>query len=255
MRPQRLNAAIASLFVVGSACFAVGSIPAFVTTVGGVVDGVTYFVGSLFFTSASFLQLMQAQSPPMTEVERARENQPEPLTWWRPRPRDRSWLAAITQFPGTLFFNLSTAAALVRNATVQEQDRHVWRPDLFGSTLFLVSSTFGVLALGTFWSLRPRSLPWQIAWFNMVGSILFMASALASFVLPSSGDVINTRITVAGTLLGAVCFLIGAALMFPAWRRFVQLATPERQTPDRQQLTQPQRPKPRVERLDRTKEK
>ena len=89
----------------------------------------------------------------------------------------------------------------MRNATVQEQDRHVWRPDLFGSTLFLVASTFGILALGSFWSLRPRSLPWQIAWFNMVGSILFMASALASFVLPSSGDVINTRITVAGTLL------------------------------------------------------
>jgi threonine/homoserine/homoserine lactone efflux protein len=65
-------------------------------------------------------------------------------------------------------------------------------------------------------------LPWQIAWFNMVGSVLFMASALASFVLPSSGEVVNTRVAVAGTLLGAVCFLIGAALMFPAWQRFVR---------------------------------
>jgi hypothetical protein len=55
----------------------------------------------------------------------------------------------------------------------------------------------------------------------MIGSILFMASALASYVLPSSGDLINTRIAVAGTLLGALCFLIGAALLFPAWRRSV----------------------------------
>ena len=84
------------------------------------------------------------------------------------------------------------------------------------------ASTFGILALGRFWSIRPRSFPWQIAWLNMVGSVLFMASALASFILPSSGDVISIRVTVAGTLLGAVCFLIGAALMFPAWGRFVQ---------------------------------
>ena len=148
MRPQRLNAAIATLFVVGSACFVLGSIPVYVSAVGGLVDGVTYFVGSLFFTSASLLQLLQAQSPSMTELERARDNKPESLTWWRPLPHDRSWLAAITQFPGTLFFNLSTAAALVHNATVQEQDRHVWRPDFFGSILFLVASTFGILALG-----------------------------------------------------------------------------------------------------------
>ena len=58
----------------------------------------------------------------------------------------------------------------------------------------------------------------------MVGSILFMASALASFVLPSSGELINTRVAVAGTLLGAACFLIGAALMFPAWQPSVDAA-------------------------------
>jgi threonine/homoserine/homoserine lactone efflux protein len=60
----------------------------------------------------------------------------------------------------------------------------------------------------------------------MVGSIFFMASALASFILPSSGEVINIRVTIVGTLLGAVCFLIGAALMFPARRRFVHSPRP-----------------------------
>ncbi len=55
----------------------------------------------------------------------------------------------------------------------------------------------------------------------MIGSILFMASALASYVLPDSGDLISIRLTVAGTLLGAVCFLIGAVLLFPAWRQEV----------------------------------
>ena len=46
--PQR--DAIAWLFMVGSACFVLGSVPAYLNAVGGWVDGVTYFVGSLFFT-------------------------------------------------------------------------------------------------------------------------------------------------------------------------------------------------------------
>ncbi|WP_239152683.1 hypothetical protein [Virgisporangium aurantiacum] len=151
---------------------------------------------------------------------------PEPVRLWAWLPHDRNWLAAITQFPGTLFFNVSTLAALAHNASVREQDRHVWRPDIYGSTLFLVASAFGILAIGTFWSWRPRMLPWRIAWVNMIGSVLFMASALASFVLPSSGDVINLWVDVAGTLLGALCFLIGAILMFAAWRQAVHNADP-----------------------------
>ena len=47
-----------------------GSVPAYVSAVGGLVDGITYFVGSIFFTSASLLQLLQAQSPAMTERRR-----------------------------------------------------------------------------------------------------------------------------------------------------------------------------------------
>jgi hypothetical protein len=140
-------------------------------------------------------------------------------------PHDRNWLAAITQFPGTIFFNISTFAALLHNVTVKQQDRRVWRPDFFGSTLFLVASLFAILALGRLLSFRLRSFPWWIAWLNMIGSIFFMASALASFVLPSSGELINNPVSVGGTLLGAVCFLLGAILMFPAWRRAVRAAT------------------------------
>ena len=222
MRPIRLNAATASLFVLGSACFVLGSVPAYINSVGGVTDGLTYFVGSIFFTTASFLQLLQAQTPSMTGVDEGRQHTPEPVTIWRWLHHDRNWLAAITQFAGTLFFNVSTLAALAHNASVQEQDRHVWRPDVFGSTLFLAASAFGILAVGNVKTGQPRSIPWRIAWLNMIGSILFMASALASYVLPSSGEVINNRVVIAGTLLGALCFLISAVLMFPAWKHAVQ---------------------------------
>ena len=222
VRPGRLNTAIAGLFMVGSACFVLGAVPAYADAVGGVVDGVTFFVGSIFFTAASFLQLVQAQSPGMTAVGSDGQDTRTPVRWWNWLPHDRSWSAAIAQFPGTLFFNVSTLAALAHNASVAEQDRHVWRPDIFGSTLFLVASAFGILAAGRFGSWRPRSVAWWIAWLNMVGSILFMVSALASFVLPSSGYAINLRADIAGTLFGALFFLFGAALMFPAWRRAVR---------------------------------
>jgi hypothetical protein len=95
---------------------------------------------------------------------------------------------------------------------VKQQDRHVWRPDLYGSTLFLVASVFGVLAVGSLF----HSVTGAMASLNLLGSVLFMAAALASFVLPS-GDVVDEVVAVAGTLLGALCFLAGAVLMFPAW--------------------------------------
>ena len=233
VRPARLNAAIAWLFMIGSACFVAGSVPAYVDAVGSTVDGITYFVGSIFFTSASFCQLVQAQSPAMTGVDEVGQHVPAPVRLRGWLPNDRNWLAAASQFPGTLFFNISTFAALASNATASEADKAVWRPDLFGSVLFLVASTYGILAVsGPFLRWLPASLPWRIAWINMLGSVLFMASALASYVLPSTDEVVNVRVSVAGTLLGAVCFLVGAALMLPAWRRDLRpVPAPTPQTP------------------------
>jgi hypothetical protein len=227
-RPIVLDSAIAWLFIVGSALFALGSVPAYVNAVGEVADSVTYFVGSIFFTAASFAQLVQAQTPAMTEVDAGSESRRAQVRFWAWLPHDRNWLAAITQFPGTLFFNISTLAALAHNATAKQEDRRVWRPDFYGSTLFLVASVFAILAVGRFLSFQPRSFPWRIAWLNMIGSIFFMISALASYVLPTTGELINSPVSIGGTLLGALCFLIGAILIFPAWRHAVRAAQPSR---------------------------
>jgi hypothetical protein len=227
VRPARLNATVACLFIIGSTLFALGSVPAYLNAVGAAVDSVTYFVGSIFFTAASFAQLMQAQTPAMTEVDSDSQHRRAPIRFRAWLPHDRNWLAAITQFPGTVFFNISTLAALVHNATVKQQDRRIWRPDFYGSTLFLVASVFAILAIGRFLSFRPRTFPWWIAWLNMIGSILFMASALASYVLPHTGELINSQISILGTLLGALCFLLGAVLMFPAWSHAIRDAAPE----------------------------
>ncbi|WP_395656099.1 hypothetical protein [Nocardioides sp.] len=211
--------------MIGSACFVLGSVPAYLDAVGTTVDGVTYFVGSIFFTSASLGQLLQAQTPEMTGVDEQGQHRPTRVRWRAWLPHDRNWLAAASQFPGTLFFNVSTFAALADYTSFQDVDQQVWRPDFFGSTLFLVASAFALLALEQH-GLRQqlRTLPGQIAWINMLGSILFMLSAIAAFVLPS-GVPVDDALAVGGTLFGAVCFLVGAALMFPAWRHEVRSAT------------------------------
>jgi hypothetical protein len=74
-------------------------------------------------------------------------------------------------------------------------------------------------------------LPWWIAWLNMAGSVAFMVSAIFSYVLPSTGGLIDEPLANAGTFVGAVCFFVGAALMLPAWRTAVRsVALPDDET-------------------------
>ena len=89
--PTRLNSAIAWLFVVGASCFALGTIPAYVDAVGGAADAATFFVGSIFFTSASYCQLVQSQSPGMTGVDERSQHARVGVRPWAWLPRDKGW--------------------------------------------------------------------------------------------------------------------------------------------------------------------
>ena len=61
---------------------------------------------------------------------------------------------------------------------------------------------------------RPKDLDWSVATLNMVGSIAFMASALAAFVL-ADGSLRNAQLANSGTWIGGVCFLFGAIFLIP----------------------------------------
>jgi hypothetical protein len=203
--------------MVGASCFVLGAFPPYAIAFSTAAALTTFAVGAVFFTSASFCQLIQAQSPELAVGTATSDGRGRLVL--RPRAtKDRNWLSAATQFPGTLYFNVTTVAALATGLSVAEQDRRIWRPDFIGSCLFLAASAFALAALGTLWrQWHWRRLDWRIAWLNMAGSMAFMASALASFVLPSTGSAISVAWSNAGTLVGAVCFFIGAALMIPAW--------------------------------------
>ncbi|HEX3224417.1 MAG TPA: hypothetical protein VHR35_17800 [Nocardioides sp.] len=197
------------LFIVGSACFAVGSVPGYAALVSPEVVALTYFVGALFFTSAAYLQFHQAAhplEPGAHDVSRARWLGTHSIGWW----------ASCIQLVGTVFFNVTTSAALHTGFTVRQEDFRVWSPDFFGSVCFLVASWLAVEEVrgtGRTWAERRADVGWKVAWLNMSGSVFFMASALAAFVLPATGDLVSASVDNSGTFLGALCFLAGAWLL------------------------------------------
>jgi len=189
-------------FAIGSLCFALGSLPGYGRLVGEGADNVTYFVGSLFFTAAAFIQLRLSG--------RWRRGA------WKSREDWDDWWAAAIQFVGTLCFNVSTGVALIDHLSAEQAQHHVWRPDAYGSVCFLLASALAIQATTHregLWD--PEARNWWSTWLNMAGSIAFGASAIAAYVVPSSGEVLNAQWVNLGTFIGAICFLVAALLVRP----------------------------------------
>jgi hypothetical protein len=183
---------MAVLFVIGSTCFLVGPFPGYAQLVGAEATGITFFVGSIFFTTAAALQSW--------------------ISWpdRHTRPDGRAaWWAAIVQSAGTLFFNVTTFRALDTAISNPDYNRLVWRPDALGSICFLVS---GAIA---YWGAPRRD--WQPA-VNLLGCVLFGISAVAGYVVPSSGSVLDLAAANWNTSLGAACFLACALGVLAASR-------------------------------------
>jgi hypothetical protein len=209
-RPSASSCWTGALFAIGSTCFALGSVPVYFDAVSASTAAWTFFIGSIFFTSAAVLQHRSAPS------DRPGETRPDGGSVVRAtlsalsRPTARR--AAAVQLVGTVFFNLSTFAATRDAMSTQQERRLVWAPDVFGSVCFLVASAAG-------WSLvradRPRAA-WSattIGAVNLAGSIAFGAAALGARLLRTDGETANIELVNLGTFAGAVCFFVGAALL------------------------------------------
>lgn len=171
-------------FGAGSVCFALAALPALAEAMGAVRTNVVFVVGSVFFTAGAALQ----QSG---------------TGWSRRRSDPAQWWPALIQFAGTLFFNVSTTVALLAAISAGARGGTGWRPDVYGSVCFLVSSILAVRAA------RPGRTRTEAA-LNLFGSILFGISAIGAYVRPSSGDVFSAFWIEFGTFGGAVCFLVAA---------------------------------------------
>jgi len=118
--PRALAWWIGVLFIVGSACFAVGAVPGYLAWVGFEADSATFFIGSLFFTSAALLQYIEVAAVPRT-MPGVGGGGRTPILGIEPRRID--WWAVAVQLVGTLYFNLTTLAALSHNLDAQQSRR------------------------------------------------------------------------------------------------------------------------------------
>lgn len=190
-------------FALGSLCFAIGACPGYLALVGQNATNVTFFVGSIFFAAAGFIQLRLTG-----RWQRGA---------WKSKSAWDDWWSAAVQCLGTLFFNASTFAALFFNSSAAQYQTQVWRPDALGSVCFLISACLAVTATKhrrDLWD--PDSRNWWSTWLNLTGSVAFGISAIAAFVSPGTGNPLSAEWINLGTFVGAICFLVAALLVKPA---------------------------------------
>lgn len=201
------------LFAIGATLFAVGAAPDYSAAVGRKPDLITFFVGSIFFTTAALLQFVESMFSPKLRRDRG-EGEVRRLAALL--PRDYAWWASLVQLAGTIYFNYSTLHAIRTTLSGVQADKLVWKPDAIGSVCFLVASLLCWFELGRPWQWwRPRSITWWIVALNIAGSVGFGLSSLASYVVPATGNPVDRSLVNLGTFVGAVCFLVAAVLLLP----------------------------------------
>ena len=202
-------------FALGSTCFLIAPFPGYAQLVGDAADAITFFIGSVLFTAGGGLQSWLAWP--------ARHS---------PGAGRAAWWAAAIQSAGTLFFNVTTYQAMHTAVTSSEYDKLVWRPDWRGLICFLVSGAIAYRASRRHGLLPVRGSPgwWQPA-VNLLGCIFFGISAIAGYVVPSTGSLLDQAASNWNTSLGAGCFLAcaldtlhtGEASKMPELRRLREL--------------------------------
>jgi hypothetical protein len=176
---------IAILFMIGSALFAIASVPGY-AELSDRASAFTYAIGSVFFTAAAFEQL--------------RTSGPDPL--------DRS--SALVQFAGTLLFNINTFVAVDERLDPHATNLLVWTPDAIGSICFLVASGIAWYAVKGQRGDKPTR---RMADLNLAGAVAFGFSAIASYTVSSTDEIVNATVASSGTFIGAICFFIAARML------------------------------------------
>ena len=177
---------MALCFALGSTCFLIGPFPGYAQLVGDSADA----------------DHLLHRLDPVHGRRRATELAGLVRTAL-PGGGGAAWWAAIIQSAGTLFFNVTTYQAMHTALTSPEYNKLVWRPDWRGSICFLVSGAIAYRA-----SARHGWLPvrggagwWQPA-VNLLGCVFFGISAVAGYVVPSTGSMLDQAAANWNTSLG-----------------------------------------------------
>ncbi len=219
-QPKELNWWIAILFVVGAILFLLAtalSLAPELARAWSVKTGhvnLIFFIGSIPFTIAAYLQLFQASNAGEFFTTGTKLPLKTIIFGWK--PGDIGWLGSSLQFIGTILFNVNTFDAMIPSLNWFQQDLFIWTPNIVGSIFFLVSGHLAFLEVcHSSWAWRPKTISWWVVIFNLLGCIGFILSAIFAVVLPGSANLEAVSVSLWFMLMGAAGFLIGSALMLP----------------------------------------
>ena len=212
-RLRRVNWVSAGAFVAGGSLFALGAAVAQLGSGDAATAASIYLAGGIFFTTGGYASVLAAinsagaGAPGGGPTERR-------WRWWSYEPERMGWLAPFVLFVGTLAFGISLIDAFISGLSTEGVDRLIWRPEIAGCVMFLLSGHLGFVNIcHRFWPcLQRRDLGWWIVAINQLGSMLFMVSAVAAFTRPETSNEVNVTVANWGTLTGAVCFAIGGVM-------------------------------------------
>jgi hypothetical protein len=181
---------MALLFATGSLCFLIGPFPGYASLVGASAVAITFFAGSILFTGGGAVQTWLA-APARNDAGAGR------AAWW----------AAVVQSAGTLFFNATTLHAIDTATSNSAYDRVVWRPDALGSVCFLVSGVIAYRAADRHVRRAERRPGWWEPAVNLLGCVFFGVAAVAGYLVPATGSILDLAAANWTTAAGAACFL------------------------------------------------
>lgn len=215
--PRQLNWWIGVIFAFGASLFALGCVlflyPSLAAawSISESQANLVFFIGSIPFTTAAYLQLFQAANAgPMVGHRKTGR------VWFGWRPRDAGWLSCALQFPGTVLFNFNTFDATLLDLSWWQQDLLIWVPNVLGSTLFLASGYLAWIEIcHAHWAWEPDHISWWVGGINLLGCIAFMISALLAFVPVQAFSFDAMTVSLLFTLLGAIAFFLAALLLLP----------------------------------------
>lgn len=218
---------VAFVFTFGSVLFVAGAVPAMFMT--GFFIGALYFAGSVCFTIASYLALMEVNNASLDgEIRndvtvvvdfllgRRDRTHLQRIAWLTWQPHRLDWWAASVQMVGALIFNVNCYNGMFHITPWWWADLIVWTPSTLGSLCFVTAGLLAYWEVTHTWlAWRPKSLEWWICACNVLGAVGFLLSSLTGYF--AQGPVqINQEWTTNFLLMGGCFwFLGGSYLLIP----------------------------------------
>ena len=207
---QHLNRPIALRFILGASLFFIAAALGLLDLGSAFLQNTIYFIGSIFFTLAGYLQYVQSINNSEDIHLRSELRRWRWLAW---QPGRVDFWVVFSQLLGTLAFNFNTFDAFLSHTPTGEL-LGVGIPDMFGSILFMISGTLGVIEFNHRLILWPsRSLQSWITLINFWGCVLFMGSAVITPVTFLDPSVWSDLSSVGLTAAGALAFLTSSVMM------------------------------------------